>query len=101
MKLASKIKYNFTGTVWSHSSPSGWHFVSLPEEMANEIRKNFGWQEEGWGRLKAVAKIGFTEWETAIWFDKKNNTYLLPLKASIRKKEKIQNEHNIEVTISI
>ena len=38
-------------------------------------------RREGWGRLKATAKIGNSEWATAIWFDTKINTYLLPLKA--------------------
>ena len=33
--------------------------------------------------------IGNSEWKTAIWFDSKKKTYLLPIKAEIRKKEKI------------
>ena len=37
-----------------------------------------------------TAKTGNTQWETAIWFDTKLDTYLLPLKAEIRKKEKIE-----------
>jgi hypothetical protein len=42
------------------------------------------------GRLKATAQIGDSIWKTAIWFDTKLNTYLLPLKAAIRKKELIE-----------
>ncbi len=67
--------------------------------MSIEIRSALKSEEEGWGRLKAVAKIGNTEWKTAIWFDSKNETYLLPLKAEVRKKENIEVGKNIEVAI--
>jgi hypothetical protein len=69
--------------------------------MANEIRKNLKFLEEGWGRLKATAKIGNSEWETAIWFDTKHDTYILPLKAEIRKKEKIGTDKEIDTIIWI
>ena len=88
--MDGKIKYEFSAKPWQYKGPGGWYFVSLPEEMAKEIRENLKWQEEGWGRLKAKAKIGNTEWETAIWFDTKMATYMLPLKAEIRKKENIE-----------
>ena len=88
--MNGKIKYEFSAKTWQYSSPSGWHFVSLPIEISTEIRENLKWQEEGWGRLKATAKIGQSEWDTAIWFDSKQKTYLLPLKAEIRKKENLK-----------
>lgn len=99
--MNGKIRYEFSAKAWQHSSPGGWYFVSLTTEMADEIRKNLKWQEEGWGRLKAIAKIGNSEWETAIWFDTKHNTYLLPLKAEIRKKEKIETGVNIKTIVWI
>lgn len=94
-----RIKYEFSANTWQHPSPYGWHFVSLPQAMADEIRENLKWQEEGWGRLKATAKVGNSEWETAIWFDTKHKTYLLPIKASIRKSEKIEPNSNVKVII--
>jgi hypothetical protein len=51
-----------------------------------------GWQEEGWGRLKVSARVGKSTWDTAIWFDTKAQTYLLPLKASIRTAEGLNTE---------
>lgn len=97
--MGGKIKYEFSAQTWQHSPPGGWHFVSLPEALAKEIRENLKWQEEGWGRLKAMAKIGETEWKTAIWFDTRKDTYLLPLKAEIRKKENLQPGKNIMAAI--
>jgi len=83
------IEYKFNANVWVYSGPGSWYFVSLPLDFSKEIRGNLKSEEEGWGRLKATAKIGTTEWKTAIWFDTKRKTYILPLKLEIRKKEQI------------
>jgi len=86
------IMYEFSAEAYhSESSPDmpGWMLVSLPKDLAVEIRDNFKWREQGWGRMRITARIGSTKWQTAIWFDTKQDTYLLPLKAEIRKKEHI------------
>ncbi|MFM7757551.1 MAG: DUF1905 domain-containing protein [Crocinitomicaceae bacterium] len=88
--MSISIAYQFSAVVWQYSQTGGWYFVSLPIELATEIRELFKTQEEGWGRMKAKAKISETLWDTAIWYDTKLNTYILPLKAIIRKKEKIE-----------
>jgi len=49
--------------------------------------------------MKVTAKTGNSEWKTAIWFDTKQDTYLLPLKSEIRKKEDIAPDKDIEITI--
>jgi hypothetical protein len=99
--MNNKIKYEFTAIPWQYSTSGGWYFVTLPIDISKAIRENLKWQEEGWGRLKAIAKIGNTEWQTAIWFDTKYNSYLLPLKAEIRKKENIQPDENYLITIFV
>ena len=97
--MTGKIKYTFSEKVWQHTGPGGWYFVSLPENISKEIRKLLKSEEEGWGRLKATAQTGKSEWKTAIWFDSKRNTYLLGLKAEIRKRENIEIGKVIEVTV--
>lgn len=93
------IKYEFNAHPWKYPSPGGWYFVSLPKKMAKEIRENLKWMEEGWGRLKVIAKIGDSEWDTAIWFDTKMDTYLLPLKAEIRNKEHLKSGEKKKITV--
>ena len=99
--MEGKIHFEFTAQIWRYSGEGGWYFVSLPEEISPEIREHLKWQEEGWGRMKAMAKIGHYRWETAIWFDSKRNTYLLPLKAEVRKKEQLSEGAEIHVDIWI
>ena len=99
--MQAKIKYEFSGKIWKHNGAGGWHFVSLPKGISKEIRENLQWQEEGWGRMKATAKIKEFEWDTSIWFDKKHGTYLLSIKAEIRKKAKLELDDTVAITIAV
>lgn len=95
------IKYEFAAKMWQHSLPGGWFFISLPLNVAEEIRKFSKANEEGWGRLKVIAKIADVEWRTSIWFDTKMNTYLLPVKADIRKLGKFEVGETLNVVIGV
>lgn len=99
--MSGIIRYRFTAEIWVYPGNGGWHFVSLPPELSKEIRDNLKSEEEGWGRMKAKAKIGNTEWDTSIWFDTKMGTYILPLKAEIRKKERLETGKEVEIIILI
>jgi Domain of unknown function (DUF1905) len=96
-----KIQYQFKAAPWRYEGPNGWVFVSLPTELSKEIREIFKSEEAGWGRLTATARIENTEWKTAIWFDTKANTYLLPLKSAIRSKESVVIGKAINVSVFI
>ncbi|MEZ5047181.1 MAG: DUF1905 domain-containing protein [Chitinophagaceae bacterium] len=95
------VKYEFSNCIWKYPGPAAWHFISLPEKLTKEIRQHFKHEEKSWGRLKVFAQIGQTEWLTAIWFDSKLNTYLLPIKLAIRKQELIENGKKIKVIVWI
>ncbi|MBY5951613.1 DUF1905 domain-containing protein [Algoriphagus marincola] len=99
--MQGKIRYDFSAQVWKSPGMGGWVFVSLPQDLSQEIREHLSWQEEGWGRMKAKAEIKGFEWDTAIWFDKKHDTYLLPLKADIRKKTQVNVGDTISLRISL
>lgn len=101
MMVHSGIKYDFNEKPWRYNGQSSWTFISLPRKISREIRDNFISEEKGWGRLNVTAKIGITLWQTAIWFDTKMNTYLLPLKKEVRKKENIEIEKNVKVSLWI
>lgn len=99
--MLSKITYDFSAELWQHPSEGGWHFISLPLSLAQEIRENLAWQEEGWGRMKVTARIGSLQWETAIWYDRKHQTYLLPIKAEVRKKAKVKGGETLSIQLLI
>jgi hypothetical protein len=75
--------------VWLYEGTSGWHFVTLPKKQSEAIRKAFASMRRGWGSLPVLATVGKTSWKTSIFPDRKAGAYLLPLKADVRKAEKI------------
>lgn len=97
--MAGVIPYTFKGELWQYAAPGGWYFISMPQEMASEIRNMLKQEEQGWGRLNAIVVIGKTEWKTAIWFDTKRHTYLLPVKADVRKSEKLSAGKSYQISI--
>lgn len=102
MSFKTKLKkYSFKAKVWKYKGPAGWYFVTLPRKLSMTIRKNHGLSEEGWGRLKANASIDDCKWQTAIWFDSKAKSYLLPIKASVRKTAKIDAGSTISVLLQL
>lgn len=95
------LEYSFRARVWKYKGTAGWHFVTLPKMLSKKIRRNHGLSEEGWGRLKATAKTGTSKWDTAIWFDTRAGSYLLPLKAAVRKGEGIKTDAQISVVLKL
>jgi len=87
--------------IWKYTGEGGWQFVTLPKEITTKIRKFHQARETGWGRLPIEVLVGSSEWGTSLWFDKKNESYLLPIKASVRKKEKLKIGDVINVVFSV
>lgn len=95
-------KYKISSIVWLYPGEQGaWHFVNVPKKQSKDIKEKFGKSRRGFGSLPVEASIGKTSWETSIFPDKKSETYLLPLKASVRKKEKFGDKDKITFVIKI
>lgn len=80
---------------------AAWHFVNIPKKESKKIKETFGARVRGWGSLPVEVTLGKTRWKTSIFPDKKSETYLLPLKASVRKKEGIYEGKLITFAIEI
>jgi hypothetical protein len=85
-----EMKYSFSGELWKYKGPGGWCFITIPPALSKKIPGIHSVSEEGWGRLKTLAIVGNSTWKTSIWFDTKCDSYLLPVKSLIRKKEKLE-----------
>jgi hypothetical protein len=94
-------EYTTKSEVWLYPGPAAWHFVSIPKEMSSKIFETHKQSKKSWGSIPVKAKIGNSIWKTSIFPDKKSNTYLLPIKAPIRKKEDIWNGDYVTVTLTI
>jgi hypothetical protein len=87
--------------VWLYEGMGGWHFVTLPKKQSQGIRRMFAPMRRGWGSVPVLATIGKTSWKTSIFPDSKAGAYLLPLKAGVRKAEKIVAGDTIRLSLQI
>ena len=93
--------YTFKAKVWIYAGPTAWHFVTLPKKLAAEIQMFHGQQKKNFGSIGVAACIGKTQWKTSIFSDTESGSFVLPLKADVRKKENIAAEKTISVALYI
>lgn len=96
----SKV-YKLKSKILVYQGMSAWRFLVLPVAAGKEIKETNGKSAKGWGSLPVSVSIGHTTWQTSIFPDKKAGTYLLPLKAQIRKKEDIADDDVVSFTLTI
>jgi hypothetical protein len=93
--------YTIRAKVWLWSGKGAWHFATIPNEVATQIKDMFGYLKGGWGSLPVRLTVGKTTWQTSIFPDSKSGGYLIPLKAEVRKKEKFDIDEEIEINIEV
>lgn len=93
--------YKVSAVVWLYPGMAGWHFVTLPKKTKENIDFFFSHVKRGWGSLPVLVTLGKTTWKTSIFPDKESGSYILPLKAEIRKKEAINEGDDIKFSLKI
>lgn len=93
--------FDVEAKVWKYPGKAAWYFVSVPEDTTERIEYYFSHEKRGWGSLPVNVTIGKETWKTSIFTDKKTSSFLLPIKAQIRKKEKVNEGDLIQVRLEI
>lgn len=89
----------FTNPIWFWHGPSPFYFVTVPQEQSRDIKAIAHLVTYGWGMIPVVAHTGETEWKTAMF--EKDGCYILPLKATVRKAEELNEGDQIIVRLEI
>jgi hypothetical protein len=98
------LSFSFTGRCWLWQGKGAWYFISLPKDKSEEIKffsENIQVKKRGWGAVRVQVTIGNTCWETSIFPSKSLDAYILPIKAEVRKQEKIAVGDSVEVSLNI
>ena len=93
------MKLEFDGPIWYWRGPAPWYFVTVPEKQSDDLGAVSGFVTYGWGMIPATVRIGDTEWKTALW--PKDGGYIVPIKASVRKAEKIEEGDTVTVFLDV
>ena len=82
------LEYTFDAELWLWSAKDAWTFVTLPLDAAEEIRffhTGKGKPRRGFGSIRVKVACGGSEWRTSIFPDSRSGSYVLPVKAAIRR----------------
>jgi hypothetical protein len=75
-----------TAPLWIWTGENGsWHFVTVPEELSDEIRAHCLAAMRGFKSARVAATINDVSWRTSV-FPMKSGGYFLPVKAEVRRK---------------
>jgi hypothetical protein len=94
------------GPVWLWQGSDGapakgsWYFLTIDGETAQAIRAK-ATNAVAWGSVYVKATIGSTTWRTSLFPSKQAGGYLLPLKAAVRKAEKILEGAEIDAALQL
>jgi hypothetical protein len=98
----SKKSFTFDVTLWVYPAEhAAWHFVTVPKKYAPHLKRAHGTKRRGWGSVRVSVTIGSSTWDTSVFPDKKLGSYVLPVKAAIRKKEKVSDGDRVKVRVVV
>lgn len=94
-------RFQFEGELWRYAGEAAWHFITVPKAISADMRALSAGLRNAFGSLRVVATVGKTQWRTSVFADRKADAFLLPVKADVRRKEKIAHGDKVAVTLEI
>ena len=86
--------------IWPGES-ANWFFVYVDGKVAEQIREQMrGSSRRGFGAVKVEVTLGESKWRTSV-FPTKEGPYVLPIKASIRKAEKVSDGSVVDIALKL
>jgi hypothetical protein len=94
------------GPVWLWQGSAGapakgaWYFLTIDGPTAQAIRAH-ATNAAAWGSVYVAVTIGTTAWRTSLFPSKAAGGWLLPIKAAVRKAEKIAEGDTVEAVLEL
>lgn len=80
------MKGRFTAELWLHDGEAPWTFVTLPDDLSDDIAE-VAPSGPGFGAVPVRVRVGDTRWSTSVFPDKAAAAYVLPVKRAVRDAE--------------
>ena len=107
--LASGGSWDFTGPLWlwrgkakdGTPTSTAWHFVTIDGAVGDAIRAASPGRSAAWGSVYVHVSIGDSHWQTSVFPSKEAGGYLLPIKAIVRKAQRLAEGDMVTLQISV
>lgn len=93
------MELEFSGVIWFWRGPAPWYFVTVPEEQSQALKAISSLVTYGWGVIPVHVQIGRTEYKTSLF--PKEGLYLVPVKASVRRAERLEEGDTVTVRLAV
>ena len=93
-------RFQFSAPLWQYPGEGSWYFVTVPEEISDDIADLTAGSRKGFGSVRVTATIGSTTWQTSV-FPSKSGTYLLPVKKPVRTAEHLTEGVPVETQLQL
>ena len=93
--------YDFTAPLWVWEGDAAWHFVTLPEDLSDDIEARTAGGRSGFGSVRVRVTVGATSWATSLFPDKGRGAYVLPVKKQVRVREGLADGDDVTVRLAL
>ncbi|WP_216320007.1 DUF1905 domain-containing protein [Deinococcus aestuarii] len=93
------MNLEFSGELWHWAGPAPWYFVAVPVRECRVLQTASKFVTYGWGMIPAQVRIGETEYRTSLF--PKEGRYLVPVKASVRRAERLEEGAEVRVCLRV
>ena len=94
--------YRFSAPLWAwQARQQVWTFVTIPEDVADEVEDLQTGLRRGFGAVKVRVTIGATTWDTSMFPSQDQGSYILPVKAKVRKAEALEVGSEPDIRIAL
>ena len=93
------MNFEFKGKIWYWRGPAPFYFVTVPAKQCRDLKAISGLVTYGWGMIPVIVRIGKIEWKTSLW--PKDGLYIVPIRASVRKAENLEEGDTVTVRLEV
>lgn len=93
------MNIEFSGKIWFWMEPAPWFFVTIPAKQSHDLKTISGLVTYGWGVIPVRVQIGKTRFKTSLF--PKDGHYIVPIKASVRKAEKLEEGDKVTIRLEV
>lgn len=93
--------YSFRAELWLYPGEAGWHFLTLPADVADDLREEAAAFRKGFGSVRVTAEISGHTWQTSVFPDSRSGSYVLPVKKAVRTATRISAGDEVAVQLEI
>ncbi len=90
----------FRAKLWIYpSDAAAWYFVTVPRPIGDAIKATTKNTRRGFGSVSVTVTIGKSTFMTALFPDRHSQSFIMPVKATVRRQEELLPGDTISVTL--